>query len=60
MDNDIRSLSVEEICAVSGGMKWDHNHVSKNVIDARGGQFHALGYTFTLDINGNVSSATKD
>jgi hypothetical protein len=41
-------------------MKWDHNYVSKDVIDTRGGQFYALGYTFTLDINGNVSSATKD
>jgi hypothetical protein len=60
MNKDVRALRDNEIHAVSGGMKWDHNYVSKDVIDARGGQFYALGYTFTLDINGNVSSATKD
>jgi len=52
------TLSAEELDFVSGGMKWDHNYVSKDVIDARGGQFQMLGWTFTLDVNGNVSSAT--
>jgi hypothetical protein len=39
-------------------MKWDHNYVSKDAIDARGGQFTMLGVTVTLDVNGNVSSVS--
>jgi hypothetical protein len=50
-------LSEEELDHVSGGMKWDHNYVSKNVIDARGGTFN-IGWTFTVDVNGHVSSVT--
>ena len=50
-------LSAEELDHVSGGMKTDPNYVSKNVIDARGGQFN-IGWTFTVDVNGHVSSVT--
>ncbi|WP_412772483.1 hypothetical protein [Nitrobacter sp.] len=56
MDNDVRELSLEEIGTVSGGMKYDHNYVSKNVIDARGGYLTVWGVTMTFDINGNCSS----
>jgi hypothetical protein len=58
MNKYIRELDFEEISAVSGGMKWDHNYVSKNVIDARGGQMEAFGYSFTFDVNGKISSVT--
>jgi hypothetical protein len=58
MNKDISELDFEEISAVSGGMKWDHNYVSKNVIDARGGQMEAFGYSFTFDVNGKISSVT--
>ncbi len=54
-----RLLSEEELDSVSGAMKWDHNYVSKNVIDARGGQAEFMGWTFTFDINGNISSASR-
>lgn len=39
-------------------MKWDRNHVSPNVIDARGGQVDTWFGTVTLDVNGKVSSIT--
>jgi hypothetical protein len=52
----LRQLSGEELDRVSGGMKYDPNYVSPNVIDARGGQFDLLWWTFTLDVNGNISS----
>jgi hypothetical protein len=52
-------LTSAELSRVSGGMKWDHNYVSKDVIDARGGQYTMLGVTVTLDVNGNVSSVTS-
>jgi hypothetical protein len=58
MNNGFRELSLEEISTVSGGMKWDRNHVSNDVIDARGGQFTALGLTFTVDLEGNITSIT--
>jgi hypothetical protein len=58
MDNSIRKLDIGEINTVSGGMKWDRNYVSKDVIDARGGQFTALGLTFTVDLEGNITSVT--
>lgn len=51
-----RQLSDEELDHVSGGFKWDRNHVSSDVIDARGGQFQLLWWTFTLDVNGKISS----
>jgi hypothetical protein len=37
-------------------MKWDRNHVSKDVVDARGGQIETPIGTFTLDVNGVISS----
>ncbi len=51
-------LNAEQLATAAGGMKWDHNHVSPNVIDARGGQFHVLFWDVTLDIKGNISSIT--
>jgi hypothetical protein len=51
-------LSMEQMAIAAGGMKWDRNHVSPNVIDARGGQFHVLFWDVTLDIKGNISSIT--
>ena len=52
-------LTTEQLDHVNGGMKWDHNYVSKNVIDARGGQFEWLGWVATFDTSGHVSSVTK-
>jgi hypothetical protein len=52
----VSMLSEEELDAVSGGFKWDHNYVSKDVIDARGGQVTVLGFNITLDVNGKPSS----
>ena len=55
MENAIRELSVDQLDAVSGGMKTDPNYVSKNVIDARGGQLTFLGLTFSFDVHGKLS-----
>lgn len=35
--SNTRVVEDNELDAVSGGMKWDHNYVSKDVIDVRGG-----------------------
>jgi hypothetical protein len=51
-------LNAEQLATAAGGMKWDRNHVSPNVIDARGGQFHVLFWDVTWDIKGNISSVT--
>jgi len=51
-------LNVEQLAIAAGGMKWDRNHVSPNVIDARGGQMQVLFWNVTFDINGKVSSIT--
>ncbi len=53
---DGRELSETEFAQVSGGMKWDHTYVSKNVIDARGGSLTVYGVTMTFDVNGKCSS----
>lgn len=52
----LRPLGEQELEQVSGGMKSDPKHVSPNVIDARGGQFQMMWWTFTLDVNGKLSS----
>lgn len=52
-------LNTIELDAVSGGMKWTPGTRNDDVIDARGGQFHIFGWTITLDIKGNVSSAGR-
>jgi hypothetical protein len=49
-------LTLDELDQVSGGMKWDRDYKSPNVIDARGGQLTFLGWQVTLDVNGKVSS----
>ena len=54
----IDKLEIADLEEVIGGMKWDHNHVSPNVIDARGGSFTIFGWTMTVDLKGNVTSAT--
>lgn len=51
----IELTSSERRC-VSGGLKYDPNYVNPDVIDARGGQVQFLGLTFTVDVNGKVSS----
>ena len=56
MDTGIRELTIDESEAASGGMKWDRNHVSQDVIDARGGYLTVWGITMTFDINGKCSS----
>jgi hypothetical protein len=56
MNNDIHELNTDELDAASGGLKWDHNYVSKDVIDARGGSVTFMGLTFTLNANGKLSS----
>ncbi len=53
---DFRALSADDLDLVSGGMKWQRGTVNSDVIDARGGQRSFLGITWTLDINGNISS----
>ena len=56
--SNTRVVEDNELDAVSGGMKWDHNYVSPNVIDARGGYVKVWGVTFSYDINGKVSSVS--
>jgi hypothetical protein len=51
-----RELTIDKLDHVSGGMKWDRNHTSPDVIDARGGQIIFSGWMITLDVKGNVSS----
>ena len=58
MSTGNNELNAEQLATAAGGMKWDRNHVSPNVIDARGGQFHVLFWDVTLDIKGNISSIT--
>jgi hypothetical protein len=56
MKDGIRELNADELETACGGMKTDPNHVSKDVIDARGGSLTVWGVTFTYDINGKMSS----
>lgn len=49
-------LSTDQLEHVSAGMKWDHNYVSPNVIDARGGSLVVWGVQMTFDVNGKCSS----
>jgi hypothetical protein len=56
---EARELGEEELAHVSGGLKWDRNYTSSNVIDARGGQIVIWGIPVTLDVNGKVSSIGK-
>ena len=58
MTNDNRELSADQLESVSGGMKWTPGHKSPNVVDARGGMVTVMGWTFTFDIKGNMSSVT--
>jgi hypothetical protein len=51
-----RELTSDELDKVGGGMKWVPGTKNPDVIDARGGQVKILGITFTLDVNGNISS----
>ena len=51
-------LTSAELSRVSGGMKWERNTKNDDVIDARGGQIEILGFTFTLDSKGNISSVS--
>jgi hypothetical protein len=51
-----RQLSDSDLDQVFGGMKYDKNYVSKNVIDARGGSLTVMGYTATYDLNGKMTS----
>lgn len=55
MNNEIRKLNIDELDAASGGFKWQPGTKNPDVIDARGGLIRFLGFTFTRDINGNVS-----
>jgi hypothetical protein len=58
MDRAIQSpaeLSVDQLEHISGGMKSDRNHVSSNVIDARGGSLVVWGVQLTFDVNGKCS-----
>lgn len=52
-------LSDDQLDQASGGMKWTRGTTNPDVIDARGGQKTVLGWTFTFDIKGNISSATR-
>jgi hypothetical protein len=55
-NSDIREISGDELASVTGGLKWDRNHASPNVIDMRGGQKRVgLFVIASYDIDGNVS-----
>jgi len=56
--SNTRVVEDNELDAVSGGMKWDHNYVSKDVIAVRGGSVTVWGVTFGFDVNGKLSSVT--
>jgi hypothetical protein len=56
MNNETSELNTDELDAASGGLKWDHDSVSKDVIDARGGSVTFMGLTFTMNANGKLSS----
>ena len=58
MTNENRELSIDQLKAISGGMKWTPGHKSAYVVDARGGMVTVVGWTFTFDIKGNLSSIT--
>jgi hypothetical protein len=51
-------LTLDELDQVSAGMKYERGTQNPNVIDARGGVVKVLGLTFTLDVNGKISSIT--
>ena len=52
----LNELSESELARVSGGLKTDPNHTSKDIIDARGGSLDIYGIVVTYDVNGHVSS----
>jgi hypothetical protein len=56
--SNTRVVEDNELDAISSGMKWDHNYVSKDVIDVRGGSVTVWGVTFGFDVNGKLSSVT--
>jgi hypothetical protein len=56
MNNETSELNTDELDAACGGLKWDHDYVSKDVIDARGGSVTFMGLTFTMNANGKMSS----
>ena len=58
MTTENRNLSMEQLESVSGGMKWTPGHKSPNVVDARGGMVTVVGWTFTFDVKGQLSSIT--
>ncbi|MBA2401785.1 MAG: hypothetical protein H0V72_24405 [Bradyrhizobium sp.] len=58
MANETRELGIDQLEAISGGMKWTPGHKSPYVVDARGGMVTVVGWTFTFDIKGNLSSIT--
>jgi hypothetical protein len=58
MSNQVCEVNMDELDAVSGGMKWQPGTKNDDVIDARGGQIKIFGFTITLDIKGNPSSIT--
>lgn len=55
----MRDLTKDELDLVGGGMKYDPNYVSKDVVDARGGQFTILGVTVSFDTTGKVTSVGR-
>ena len=55
----VGELTIKELDAVSGGMKWDQNYRNPEVIDARGGSFTMLGCTITYDPSGKVTSVGR-
>ena len=56
MNTNSSELDINELDAVSGGVKWNRNTKNDDVIDARGGQISLFGYSVTFDIGGNISS----
>jgi hypothetical protein len=56
MNTGNRELNAIELDVANGGMKWTPGTSNPDVIDARGGQLSFLGFTFTFDVKGKLSS----
>ena len=52
-------LALDDLGAVSGGMKYQPNTKNDDVVDARGGQIEIFGFKITLDIHGDPSSVSR-
>ena len=54
LDSTLTKLADSDLLHVRGGMKWQPVD-NPDVIDARGGSFRFLWWTFSIDGRGNLS-----